>query len=203
MRDASKALFRDAILEAAEAEFDARGLRAARIQDIAERAGVAVGTVYNHFAQKEDLVRALMLRHLPRLAACLVQQPSDPPEASDWAGNFRARLGRVHDYVAEHRHFFRMACELDLLGPTGLRVDGGVVNPGLAVQAMIERGVAAGVIAGDPARLTRFFFGATRGLVEGALATGSPDLREEVALALDLFLRAAGVEAPRNHPSAQ
>jgi AcrR family transcriptional regulator len=198
IRDASKAICRDAILEAAEAVFDERGLHSARIQDIAERAGVAVGTVYNHFEQKEDLARALMARHLPAMAATLAPSPSDP---ADWTGAFRARLGRMYAYVEAHRHFFRMACALGLHTATGV-MPGSTPHPGPLVERMVADGVAAGVLVGDPVRLTRFLLGATRCLVEGALAQGSERVRDEAALAVDLFLRAASPTTPRDE-SAQ
>src|SRR5262245_41308721 len=130
IRDAAKVIFRDTILAAAEVVFDERGLHTARIQDIAERAGVAVGTVYNHFSEKEDLARALMARHLPEMTAALEPQPSDP---SDWAGAFRARLGRMHAYVEAHRRFFRMACELGLMGGTSGALPQGPGHPGPVV----------------------------------------------------------------------
>ncbi len=55
---------RDAILDAALDEFSARGFAAARLDDVANRAGVAKGTIYLHFKDKEslfqDLVRSKM-----------------------------------------------------------------------------------------------------------------------------------------------
>src|SRR5216684_3077942 len=44
---------RGAIIEAALDEFVARGFTATRIDDIASRAGVAKGTIYLHFKDKE------------------------------------------------------------------------------------------------------------------------------------------------------
>jgi AcrR family transcriptional regulator len=44
-----------AILEAAAAVFADRGFRTARVADVAERAGVGKGTVYEYFRSKEDL----------------------------------------------------------------------------------------------------------------------------------------------------
>lgn len=55
---------REAILHAALDEFAARGFAAARLDDIAKRAGVAKGTIYLHFRDKEalfqEIVRSLM-----------------------------------------------------------------------------------------------------------------------------------------------
>ena len=54
----------EAILAAALDEFSARGFAAARLDDVAKRAGVAKGTIYLHFRDKEalfqEIVRSLM-----------------------------------------------------------------------------------------------------------------------------------------------
>src|SRR6476659_8497010 len=49
-----------AILAAAEEVFAAEGLEKARMNDIAARAGVAVGTLYNHFKDRDDLLAGLL-----------------------------------------------------------------------------------------------------------------------------------------------
>jgi AcrR family transcriptional regulator len=55
---------REAILRAALDEFSARGFAAARLDDVAKRAGVAKGTIYLHFRDKEalfqEIVRSVM-----------------------------------------------------------------------------------------------------------------------------------------------
>lgn len=48
------------ILDAALAEFAARGFAAARMEDIAARAGVTKGTVYLYFPGKEELFKTLV-----------------------------------------------------------------------------------------------------------------------------------------------
>jgi AcrR family transcriptional regulator len=50
---------RGAIVAAALAEFTAHGFAAARIDDIAARAGVAKGTVFLHFADKQQLFEGM------------------------------------------------------------------------------------------------------------------------------------------------
>src|ERR1700721_224239 len=50
---------RDAILAAALEEFSARGFAAARLEDVAQRAGVGKGTIYLHFRDKEALFQDL------------------------------------------------------------------------------------------------------------------------------------------------
>jgi len=51
---------RDAILAAALDEFSARGFEAARLDDVARRAGVAKGTIYLYFRDKETLFQELV-----------------------------------------------------------------------------------------------------------------------------------------------
>jgi TetR/AcrR family acrAB operon transcriptional repressor len=53
---------RQALLDAAEVVFDARGVSDASLQEIAEVAGVTRGAVYWHFRDKADLFNALMDR---------------------------------------------------------------------------------------------------------------------------------------------
>jgi AcrR family transcriptional regulator len=63
-RDARKGARREAILAAALDEFSAQGFAAARLDDVAKRAGVAKGTIYLYFRDKEalfqELVRSLL-----------------------------------------------------------------------------------------------------------------------------------------------
>ncbi|HEX3162616.1 MAG TPA: TetR/AcrR family transcriptional regulator [Pseudolabrys sp.] len=51
---------RDAILAAALDEFASRGFEAARLDDVARRAGVAKGTIYLYFRDKESLFQELV-----------------------------------------------------------------------------------------------------------------------------------------------
>src|SRR6266481_191428 len=64
---------RQAIIEAALDEFVARGFAATRLDDVAKRAGVAKGTIYLHFKDKEsmfeELVRTAIVPLVTRLAA--------------------------------------------------------------------------------------------------------------------------------------
>src|SRR6204780_241850 len=91
-RDEARALFRNAILDAAEAVFAERGFHGARIQDIAERARIAVGTVYNHFEDKDDVLGALLEQRSEEMISQLhpVRDDRGPFEA-----RLRARVARV------------------------------------------------------------------------------------------------------------
>jgi AcrR family transcriptional regulator len=62
------------ILDAAFAEFTARGYAATRLEDIARRAGVAKGLPHFYFQRKEDLFRAVVRRLLVPTWGDLVQE---------------------------------------------------------------------------------------------------------------------------------
>jgi AcrR family transcriptional regulator len=59
-RIAKAAARRSAILDAALDEFSARGFADTRLDDVARRAGVAKGTIYLHFTDKEALFQELI-----------------------------------------------------------------------------------------------------------------------------------------------
>jgi AcrR family transcriptional regulator len=59
-RTAKAAARRDAILDAALDEFSAKGFASARLEDVAKRAGIAKGTIYLYFTDKESLFQELI-----------------------------------------------------------------------------------------------------------------------------------------------
>ena len=70
---------RQAIVAAALDEFCARGFAATRIEDVAARAGVAKGTIYLHFDDKQALFREIVTTMLVPLVATLEAPPPDIP----------------------------------------------------------------------------------------------------------------------------
>jgi AcrR family transcriptional regulator len=70
-RAAQAAARREAILNAALAEFSANGFSATRLDDVAKRAGVAKGTIYLHFADKEALFQEIVRSMLSPLVGRL------------------------------------------------------------------------------------------------------------------------------------
>jgi len=62
---------REAILAAALDEFSSRGFEAARLEDVARRAGVAKGTIYLYFRDKENLFQELIRAMLTPLVGTI------------------------------------------------------------------------------------------------------------------------------------
>jgi AcrR family transcriptional regulator len=73
---------REAILSAALDEFSARGFEAARLDDVARRAGIAKGTIYLYFRDKESLFQELIREMLtPLVGSIEALGEADPPLA--------------------------------------------------------------------------------------------------------------------------
>ncbi len=84
---------REAIVAAALEEFTARGFAATRLDDVAKRAGVAKGTIYLHFTDKEALFQELVRTALVPLIARL----ANPPTVG---GSVRSLMEGVADMLA-------------------------------------------------------------------------------------------------------
>lgn len=91
VRQAGMQRSREALLAAAAAAFVDHGVQAP-VRNIAERAGVGVGTVYRHFPTRADLVSAVyrhQVQECTALAAALREQPIPAAEALDrWMAAF-------------------------------------------------------------------------------------------------------------------
>jgi AcrR family transcriptional regulator len=74
-RAARQAERREAILAAALEEFSASGFASTRLDDVAKRAGVAKGTIYLYFRDKESLFQELVRAMLSPLVAKLEAAP--------------------------------------------------------------------------------------------------------------------------------
>jgi AcrR family transcriptional regulator len=70
---------RSGLLDGAARAFAAEGLRATTMQSIARAAGVAKGTLYNHFRTKDEVARALLAAELDRLTG---EAGARPPDAA-------------------------------------------------------------------------------------------------------------------------
>jgi AcrR family transcriptional regulator len=66
---------RTAILSAALDEFAARGFEATRLDDVARRAGVAKGTIYLYFRDKESLFQELVRAMVSPLVGAITTAP--------------------------------------------------------------------------------------------------------------------------------
>jgi AcrR family transcriptional regulator len=139
---------REAILAAALDEFSARGFAATRLDDVAKRAGVAKGTIYLHFKDKESMFEELIRTAIVPMINRLWGTPPRPGASvrdmvEGFAGTFIQEVATtrrgdiVRLIVAEGPRFPAVA---DFYYRE-------VVSRGLAgMRALIELGIARGEI---------------------------------------------------------
>ena len=138
-RAARAAERRQAIIDAALDEFIARGYAATRLDDVAKRAGVAKGTIYLHFKDKEALFQELIRTALVPLIGRLAAPP--PP-----GGSVRAALEGFAQTFAQEVVTTRRGDIVRLIVAEGARFPGvadfyyrEVVSRGMAgMRALIE-----------------------------------------------------------------
>jgi AcrR family transcriptional regulator len=138
---------RAAIVEAAFDEFVARGFTATRIDDIAKRAGVAKGTIYLHFKDKESMFEELVRTAIVPLVARLASPPAP-------GGTVRDAVERLADTFIREVASTRRGDIIRLIVSEGPRFPAiadfyyrEVISRGMAgIRALIELGIASGEI---------------------------------------------------------
>jgi AcrR family transcriptional regulator len=147
---------RQRILTAAIAEFAAKGLSGARIDEIARRAGANKRMLYHYFGHKEDLYLAALetVYESIRASERELRLEHQPPEEA-----MRALVRFTWQYFIEHPEFISLLNNENLHEARHLRRSGRVRDLHSPLVALIgdvlRRGVAAGTFrAGvDPVQL--------------------------------------------------
>ena len=85
---------REAIIAAAEAAFDAHGYAATTVDEVAVKAGISKGNIYNYFHSKEDLFEQVFVTVVAGLEADVLQIFGGPLPASE-------KLKRLLDHRCE------------------------------------------------------------------------------------------------------
>jgi AcrR family transcriptional regulator len=128
------------ILEVAAAVFAEQGASAST-EAVAERAGVAIGTVFRHFPTKPDLLRAVVMNVLDRLVAevdALVNDPADVTALFEFCGS-------VMSASVQNRAVFERLAETG----TRVRVGDALTRLRPAVHLLLERAQQAGAVRDD------------------------------------------------------
>jgi AcrR family transcriptional regulator len=93
-----------AILDAAEELFADQGLANAHMNDIASRVGVAVGTLYNHFKDRDSLLAALLQTRRTELLARL-DAFLDLPSSGNFRDDLTGFVKEMGAFFEEHTRF--------------------------------------------------------------------------------------------------
>ena len=131
---------RAAILAAAEAVFAEQGT-SAPTEEVAVRAGVAIGTVFRHFPTKDALLAAMMKELLARLAGEAAELISD----GDPATALFTFFARVVEQAAARKTV------AELLAGQGidLRTVGPVATLRLELETLLAGAIRAGTVRDD------------------------------------------------------
>ncbi len=100
-RQTNKTTTRRAILSVAEDLFSSQGYEETRADEIAKKAGVAVGTIYLHFGDKEGLLKEILLEAMEELRQRIARvYQAGTREAQPLV---RAQVETIIDYIEEHK----------------------------------------------------------------------------------------------------
>jgi AcrR family transcriptional regulator len=181
----------NAIVDATEQVAARDGLLGANLQAIAERAGVAVGTIYNYFEDKDELLDALFAHREAELFTAIDTATKQQSPFAEQLGAFVLAMFRFYDV---RRHFLRVTLEAERLhatkGTTDMKASGKQ-----RLHERAERIMCLGIreerLDGDDAGLlAAMLVGAIRG-VTAARADDERPFAVEAERVVGLFLRGA------------
>ena len=189
LRDRLRAETRQVILAAAEEALGQHGARGARMELIAAAAGLAVGTLYNYFSDRQELIEALFESRRAELVLALdaaLEGSAAQPFEQRLAAFLQAGLEHFHT----HRRFIALVLQDELTSGQGSRW-----SMQLELRARAERLIASGIDAGllrpeDRATYPHLIIGLLKALVEpalGASVDAAPLHQIEAAIRCFLF----------------
>lgn len=190
-RKARHEVYRSHILEVAEEVFADRGFENARLQEISERAGLSMGTIYAVFPGKDDLFKAILDQKGQELLGLVraVAARDEPPLAQ-----LHALIEAYIDYFVDHPSFLRMHLRAGtswVVSPEpNAESRARVWQEVHALQAEIfRRGIEAGVfIDEDPGFLARLFSAMDQVLLADWVGGGMTEPRQALVTKLDAIV---------------
>ncbi|MFE8600755.1 TetR/AcrR family transcriptional regulator [Archangium violaceum] len=182
----------DAIRAAAEEVLGEQGF-GARMEDIAERAGVSVGTLYNHFEDRNALLRELIRVRREALLAQLDVVVAEV-EGRPFREQLRALLEKVFKHFHQHARFFANVMQSEVIRPGPSPRGGTLSELTTRVELLVQRGVAAGELRREGSELyATLLVGMARSLLMRAAETKRPEeLERDAHVLLQVFLK--GIE---------
>jgi TetR/AcrR family fatty acid metabolism transcriptional regulator len=190
---------RQRILEAATHVFARKGYFAARVSDIAKKAGVADGTIYLYFRNKEDILVRLfdqvMSEHVEEAREAVRVLPSAPERLLAVAERHLAVLGENRDLAAVFQVELRQSTRfMERFTASWLR------DYFALLDEVLEEGQRDGSLRTDVNRklAAKVLFGALDETVTSWLLSEKRyPLKDSAAPVVDLFLRGAAAAAGR------
>src|SRR5271156_1481739 len=138
------------ILKAAERMFARKGYAEVAMEDVAARAGLAVGTIYNYFPSKSALLLAIVRRETESLLARGRKILDDPPRDAVAAACAFTEIF-LDDFTRDDRRLWRELFGAAIAEPTtvGRRLFEGDARLVSQLAALLEQYRRNGVLASD------------------------------------------------------
>jgi AcrR family transcriptional regulator len=144
---------RSKLLAAAESVFVARGLDAAKVEEIAAGAGLAKGSFYLHFGSKEDAFRQLVEAMVARLGAQLESLPEDCIAEAESVADFLDRWVEqdvaMFEFVWHNRALMGLMLEGGRCASYRHLVDQFCDGAALKIGRYVAQGIAHGIYRDD------------------------------------------------------
>ena len=194
LRDKIRSATAAAILEAGEAVFAEQGLHSARMEDIAGHAGVAVGTLYNYFADKTALLSALVDSRRDELIL-RIDQALSTSESLPFRQQLEAFVSAAFQHFQTHRPFLTILMDAESAHLTNAKPKDSVRALFERCEAVVARGVRLGAVKSDGRTdYAAMLLGCLRAVFTRSRICGVPvDPSPEQGTALvEFFLRGAG-----------
>ncbi len=118
LRSQLRETVRAAILDAAEELIALKGLHGAGLAQIAKKAGVAVGTLYNYFEDRDAMVRALFETRRATLRPKVLEAFSAGAGQS-FEPRLRTFMRDLFEAFESHRRYVKVLFEAEHLKPVG------------------------------------------------------------------------------------
>lgn len=190
-------VFRRAILDAAEHVFGTHGFTEAKMADIAKRAGIAAGTLYKHFASKEDIFRALLERTSEEFEQAILGELANAP--CNVAERLVVLVRAVLSHCEQRRATFNLLLEFtatdSLRRLAGASAEKRYQRYVALFAEQFDEGVRTGAIRDDltPSELAQLLTGGMNGLIHAWLMQGAKtELAGRAALVVDALLHGVG-----------
>ncbi len=199
LRDRFKDETRAAILEAAEGVFASDGVLTARMEAVASKAGVAVGTLYNHFADRHALVDALMKVRQGELLGRL-DESLEVHDGRPFVAQLDAFVASLQEHFTAHAGFVRVLMDSDgqNFGKKVLQPHEMIAQLRDRLELLVKRGVKSKDVRADDAELFAwFFFGAMRSMMARRVKGLATESLAEQRAALVRFLMQGAQYEPR------
>ena len=195
LRERQKAGREQRILRAAEALFARRGYTDTAIEEVARRAGLAVGTVYNYFASKAELVLALLRRETRETLAAgdiaVASAPADPTRAVTQLLDVYVDLLGRHERALLRELFAAALAEPETVGRAAFELDLRLLGQlhGLLSRLRRQGALARGVDAGQAATTLYAIYLAWVLVFSASEAASVDAVREQVRSGVALVMR--------------